>query len=85
MNITASRVTISNDLPQNFYDGRVRFILKRGIYDRVINGNLLAQYDCANGNVALLVRVNIPANGSITVTVPDKRIETPMTGRHYGL
>ena len=70
MNITTNRVTISNDLPQNFYDGRVRFVLKRGVYDRVINGKLLAQYDCGNGNIALLVKVNIPANGSITVSVP---------------
>ncbi len=71
MNITVNRVTITNDLPQNFYDGRVRFVLPRGRYDRVTNGTVLAQYDCADGaRTAVLVRVNIPANGSITVSLP---------------
>jgi hypothetical protein len=71
MNIATTRVTITNDLPQNFYDGRVRFVLKRGVYHHVLNGDLLAEYDCANGKTALLVKVNIPANGSVTVTVPE--------------
>src|SRR5206468_4541602 len=30
MNITADSVTVINDLPENFYDGRVRFIRSKG-------------------------------------------------------
>jgi hypothetical protein len=71
MNIRTNSVTIINDLPQDFYDGRVRFVLPRGDYHRVTNGTILAEYDCVhNTRTAVLVRVNIPANGSITVTVP---------------
>jgi hypothetical protein len=70
MNLTNS-VTISNDLPQNFYDGRVRFVLNQGTYRAVENGTILSEYDCANGSkTAVLVRVNIPANGSVTVGTP---------------
>lgn len=73
MNITATSVTITNDLPRNFYDGRVRFVLKRGIHPRVTNGSILSEYDSDAGRqTALLVRVNIPANGTISVTVPNE-------------
>lgn len=71
MNLVTNSVTIINDLPENFYDGRVRFVLSRGKYDRVTNGNILAEYNCANDTkTAVLVRVNIPASGSITVSLP---------------
>jgi hypothetical protein len=70
MNLT-SAVTITNDLPENFYDGRVRFVLDKGTYRTVANGTVLSEYDCANGTkTAVLVRVNIPAHGSITVGTP---------------
>jgi hypothetical protein len=70
MNLTNS-VTISNDLPQDFYDGRVRFVLSKGNYRSVPNGTILSEYDCANDSkTAVLVRVNIPARGSITVGTP---------------
>jgi hypothetical protein len=70
MNITANSVTICNDLPQNFYDGRVRFLLNKGTYRKVENGTILAEYDCVNDTkTAVLVRVNIPANGSITASI----------------
>jgi hypothetical protein len=70
MNLTGS-VTITNDLPQNFYDGRVRFVLCRGNYRTVENGTILSEYDCAGGaKTAVLVRVNIPADGTITVGAP---------------
>ena len=74
MNLTTNSVTITNDLPQNFYDGRVRFVLNKGTYRKVINGEILTEYDCANGaKTAVLVRVNIPARGSITVSLPTQR------------
>jgi hypothetical protein len=69
MNLTVKHVTITNDLPENFYDGRVRFVLDKGTY-RVNNGTVLSQYDCVNGTkTAVLVRVNIPSSGAITVDI----------------
>ncbi|HSU55434.1 MAG TPA: metallophosphoesterase [Candidatus Dormibacteraeota bacterium] len=73
MNVTANTVTITNDLPQNFYDGRLRFVLAKGNYRTVKNGTILAQYD-AGSKTAVLVRVNIPASGTITVTLPPATI-----------
>jgi hypothetical protein len=71
MNITANTVTITNDLPQEFYDGRVRFVLPRGHYTSIQNGTILSEYDCTNdAKTAVLVKVDIPANGSVSVTVP---------------
>ncbi len=71
MNITNDSVTITNDLPEEFYDGRVRFVLPKGKYQQAINGDILAQYNCFNDSkTAVLVKVDIPANGSITVTIP---------------
>jgi hypothetical protein len=73
MNITAKSVTITNDLPQNFYDGRVRFVLDKGNYRTVKNGTILSEYNCVNDTkTAVLIRVNIPASGTITVSVPGK-------------
>ena len=70
MNLATNSVTIANDLPENFYDGRVRFVLKKGLYHSVCNGTILARYDCEHGTkTAVLVRVNIPANGTVTVSV----------------
>jgi hypothetical protein len=70
MNLT-NAVTIVNDLPQDFYDGRVRFLLNKGDYRTVENGTILSEYNCANDTkTAVLVRVNIPARGSITVGTP---------------
>ena len=69
--ITNRSVTILNDLPQDFYDGRVRFVLNRGSYRAVENGTILSEYDCVNGTkTAVLVKVNIPARGSVTVSIP---------------
>jgi hypothetical protein len=49
----------------------VRFVLNHGAYRAVANGTILSEYDCANNSrTAVLVRVNIPANGSVTVGVP---------------
>ena len=71
MNLTTNSVTIVNDLPQNFYDGRVRFVLNKGTYRTVENGTILSEYDCDNDTkTAVLVRVNIPTSGSITVRIP---------------
>ena len=69
MNIAAESVTVINDLPENFYDGRVRFVRPKGNY-LAQNGAVLSQYDFDQGKkTAVLVRVNIPANGSIKVSL----------------
>ncbi|MGH8023230.1 MAG: hypothetical protein ACRED1_06600, partial [Limisphaerales bacterium] len=69
--ITNNFVTIVNDLPEEFYDGRVRFVLPKGKYEQAINGTILAEYDCLNNTrTAVLVKVDIPASGSIAVTIP---------------
>ena len=68
MNVTSNSITITNDLPEEFYDGRVRFVLDKGEYRSVENGNILAEYDCADGKrTVVLVKVDIPARGTITV------------------
>jgi hypothetical protein len=73
MNITTKSVTITNDLPQNFYDGRVLFILYKGNYRTVKNVTILSEYNCVNNTkTAVLVRVNIPASGTVTVSIPGK-------------
>jgi hypothetical protein len=70
MNLATNSVTIINDLPENFYDGRVRFVLKKGTYRTIENGTILSEYDCANDTkTVVLVKVNIPASGSIMVSV----------------
>ena len=72
-NINSESVTISNDLPQDFYDGRVRFVLPRGSYRKVSNGEILSEYDSADkSKTAVVVRVNIPAQDSVTVSLADQ-------------
>jgi hypothetical protein len=69
-NVTVRSVTITNDLPQNFYDGRVRFVLSKGKYSGAQNGKILAEYDSADETkTVVLVRVNIPAKGTVMVTM----------------
>ena len=78
-NITSNSVTITNDLPEDFYDGRVRFVLKRGTYRTVTNGEILSEYDSSDKTkTAVLVRVNIPANGTITVSIPDNSAQAKL-------
>ncbi len=80
MNISANSVTIINDLPRNFYDGRVRFVLSKGAYPIVKNGIVLAEYNTTDDSkTAVLVKVNIPASGSVTVSIP-KSAEVGDTG-----
>jgi hypothetical protein len=70
MNLTTNSVTIINDLPETFYDGRVRFVLDKGVYNTVTNGTILATYGCFHDTrTAVLVKVSIPASGSVTVSV----------------
>lgn len=68
--VTTMSITITNDLPTEFYDGRVRFVLDKGKYASVENGKILAEYESADGaKTAVVVKVDIPAKGSVKVTV----------------
>lgn len=55
---TANTVRITNRLPHDFYDGRVRFVMKSGQYT-VTGGEILAQYDADQGNQTVVV-VKVP-------------------------
>lgn len=66
--MVSNSVQIINELPQNFYNGRVRFLMKKGSY-RVIGGDVEAQYDYAEGTkAAVLVKVNINKNATTLVS-----------------
>ncbi len=66
---SSNTITIKNELPNNFYDGRVRLLLKKGKY-KVTGGTILSQYAYNKGkNTAVLVQVNIPASNSTTLSV----------------
>lgn len=68
----ANTVNINNALPHDFYDGRIRFLLKHGEY-AVNGGTILSQYDYNNGrNTAVLVKVNIKNSSGTTVSVQPK-------------
>ncbi|HBG26100.1 MAG: hypothetical protein A2Y10_00465 [Planctomycetes bacterium GWF2_41_51] len=60
---------IINDLPQDFYNGRVRFLMKKGNY-RLIGGDIEAQYDYAGGTkTAVVAKVNIRKNTTSSVSI----------------
>jgi predicted phosphodiesterase len=69
---TANEVKLRNELSASFHDGRIRFLMKRGDYS-VSGGKVLAQYsyvgDSGAEQTAVLVRVNLPANGKSTVSI----------------
>lgn len=76
MNVSTDSVTVTNDLPEEFYDGRVRFVLDKGVYRSIQNGLILAEYNCKNDSkTAVVVKVDIPAKGSITVKMGPARSE----------
>lgn len=55
-----NEATITNRVPLNFYDGRVKFLMAKGNYS-VTGGQVLAQYDYRDGaRTAVIVRVDIP-------------------------
>lgn len=65
----SNKVAINNTLPHDFYDGRVRFLMKKGRYT-VKGGDILAQYDDSAGNqTAVLIKVNIRRSSETTVSI----------------
>ncbi len=54
--------TVTNTLDFNFYDGRIKFVMKRGEYELGDGAQMLSQYDSADGlSTIVLAKVNIPA------------------------
>lgn len=75
----ANTATIRNDLPQDFPDGRVRFLLPRGSYS-VTGGTIEASYDYADGTrTAVLVKATLPRQATATVTVARSATAAPPT------
>jgi hypothetical protein len=71
--------TIVNNLPFDFWDGRVRFLMRRPVDGyQVAGGEKLAEYSCNNGsNTAVLVKVCIAADTTTMVTVTGVGVENP--------
>ena len=68
----SNQVSINNTLPFNFYDGRVRFLMKKGEY-QVNGGEILATYDYDEGSkTAVIVKVDI-RQSSVTNLSINKR------------
>ena len=68
---TTNTAAITNDLAANFHDGRVRFLMQYSAPGyQVSGGQILAQYAYNGGsNMAVLVKVNIPASGSTSLAI----------------
>jgi hypothetical protein len=65
----SNTAAIANSLPHDFYNGRIRFLMKKGRY-KVTGGTVLAQYDDEHSKMtAVLVKVNIVANGLTKVSI----------------
>lgn len=61
--------TVQNNYGQGFNNGLVRFIMPSSDYGYSVTNGVLEQTLVDGSNVVCYVRVNIPANGSITVTI----------------
>lgn len=69
--VTSNSVNISNNLPHDFYNGRIRFLMKKGNY-MVTGGKVLSQYDYADGKkTAVIVKVNIRKNSLNRISIDD--------------
>lgn len=68
----SNTAAVTNNLPHDFYNGRIRFLMPKGKYTAT-GGTILVQYDYAEGKkTAVDVRVNIRANAVSTVSVSAK-------------
>lgn len=64
----SNKVQISNSLPHEFGDGRIRFIMSKGKY-QAAGGKILSQYNFDGDKTAVLVRVNISKQGTTEVSI----------------
>ncbi len=63
-------VRITNNLAFTFWDGRVRFLVRKARFGYQVAGGLeLAEYDYNGTNTAVLVKVNIASNAVTVVSV----------------
>lgn len=69
---TSNTVTITNKNNINYYDGRVRFLMKNGTYN-IAGGTKLAEYSYGNNMTAVLVKVDIKAG---TPSSPSSNVVT---------
>jgi len=67
----SNRALIHNGIEQDFYDGRVRFLMAQGDY-AVNGGEILSQYDYGQGHTAVLVKVDIKPSADVAVEISRK-------------
>ena len=68
---TENSAAITNSLAANFYDGRVRFLMRNAALGyQVTGGQILSSYTYnSETNMAVDVKVDIPASGSAAVSI----------------
>lgn len=64
----SNTVTITNELPIDFYNGRIKFLMKRKRY-KVTGGEVISTYNYGKRKKAVLVQVNIKAHSNTTVSI----------------
>lgn len=68
----SNQVNIDNTFPHNFFNGRIRFLMKKGSYD-VTGGEILAEYDYDEGTkTAVVVKVDIQESATTQVSIEKK-------------
>lgn len=69
----SNQVVIENSFPHNFYDGRIRFLMKNGDYE-VEGGEILSSYSYDNDRrTAVLVKVDIQPESHTSVSIRRKK------------
>lgn len=73
---SSNLLEITNQLPHNFYDGRVRFVMTPGDYAGLVRGGeILAQYlSDDESRTIVLIKVDIPENDVITVSINEDQL-----------
>lgn len=65
----SNNVSITNNLPLNFYNGRIRFLMEQGNYS-VSGGEILSTYDYDNGKkTVVIVKVDIKENSVTELSI----------------
>lgn len=77
---TSNSATVTNKIKQRFYDGRVRFLMKRGVYS-VNGGEIVSQYDFGTDKTAVVVKVDIKA---ATTSASNVNLTINKTGESNG-
>lgn len=67
----ANYVSITNNLPHHFYNGRIRFLMEKGTY-RVSGGEVLSTYDYDEGKkTAVIVKVDLKENSVTELSITE--------------